>query len=519
VGAAVSYAGTSYVALVAGTGREPDSSPLQWGLLAQAGAAGPQGPQGVQGLEGPTGYPGPAGSQGVAGPAGPQGPVGPVGATGPAGSTGVAGPQGPSGASGLAYRGAYGSSTNYGLNDGVVFGGSTYISLAGNNAGNSPDQSPAFWGLLAAQGSAGTAGTAGTNGMNGPAGATGPAGPAGPTGLAGPAGANGTPGLVFQGTYSAATNYSLNDAVSYQGSSWISLEAGNHGNAPNVSPSAWATLASVGATGVTGPPGSAGPAGAAGAQGPAGPQGATGSAGAAGIYFRGPWTSASGYAANDAVTFGGSTYLAQQANNSVEPDTNPGVWSVLAAAGGAGPTGAAGAAATVAVGTVTTGAAGTQAQVTNSGTATAAVLNFLIPQGADGASGTGGGGGGSGGSGTSGVPFAAMYHAVSYSATYYSVNNTNQSANETASVLTWVPAGCSATKLVVYSQQAATITVTLRTGMPGAMADSALSCQVSTGASCTSTGAVTVPTGGFIDIGITHPDSNPVGVWTAVSCN
>ena len=33
------------------------------------------------------------------------------------------------------------------------------------------------------------------------------------------------------------------------------------------------------------------------------------------------------------------------------------------------------------VGTTTTGAAGTQASVTNSGTSTAAVLNFTIPQG------------------------------------------------------------------------------------------------------------------------------------------
>ena len=43
--------------------------------------------------------------------------------------------------------------------------------------------------------------------------------------------------------------------------------------------------------------------------------------------------------------------------------------------------------ATIAVGEVTTGAAGTQASVTNSGTANAAVLDFTIPKGADGASG------------------------------------------------------------------------------------------------------------------------------------
>lgn len=54
----------------------------------------------------------------------------------------------------------------------------------------------------------------------------------------------------------------------------------------------------------------------------------------------------------------------------------------------AGPKGDAGTAASVSVGTVTTGAAGTQASVTNSGTSSAAVLDFVIPKGADG---TGGG--------------------------------------------------------------------------------------------------------------------------------
>lgn len=49
-----------------------------------------------------------------------------------------------------------------------------------------------------------------------------------------------------------------------------------------------------------------------------------------------------------------------------------------------GATGAAGAAATIKVGTVTTGAAGTAAKVVNSGTTSAAVLDFTIPQGAKG---------------------------------------------------------------------------------------------------------------------------------------
>ena len=57
------------------------------------------------------------------------------------------------------------------------------------------------------------------------------------------------------------------------------------------------------------------------------------------------------------------------------------------ATGAAGTNGTDGAAATIEVGEVTTGAAGTQASVTNSGTTSAAVLDFTIPQGADGASG------------------------------------------------------------------------------------------------------------------------------------
>jgi collagen type VII alpha len=511
LGDAVSYGGSSYIALNGNIGRQPDVSPNYWGVLAAVGSAGPAGATGATGLQGPTGYPGPAGATGATGAAGPIGPVGPAGATGPAGPTGAAGPQGVAGARGVTYRGAYDSTLGYAANDGVTFGGSTYISLTGANAGNTPAASPSFWGLLAAQGAAGAAGAAGANGKDGATGAQGLAGPAGPQGATGAAGANGAAGLVFQGAYSSAANYAVNDSVTYGGGSWISLAPANHGNAPDVSPSYWAALAKAGAAGVAGPAGPSGAVGATGPQGPAGAQGAMGATGAAGINFRGAWVAGIGYAATDAVTLGGTTYLAQMSNASVRPDANPSVWAVLAASGVAGPTGAAGAAATVQVGTVTTGAAGTSASITNSGTAGAAVLNFVIPQGVAGSGGSGGG--------TGGAPAVAMYHAVSYAATYYSVGNTNQAASETASVLTWIPAGCSATRLDVFSQQGATITVALRVGTPGAMADSALTCQVSTGKSCSATGMVSVPVGGFIDIGITHSDSNPVGVWTAVTCN
>jgi hypothetical protein len=166
----------------------------------------------------------------------------------------------------------------------------------------------------------------------------------------------------------------------------------------------------------------------------------------------------------------------------------------------------------VTVGSVTTGLAGTQAVVTNSGTANAAVLNFTIPQGAAGANGTGSGGAVSG-------QFASMYHAVSFATNYYSVNNPNASASEDASVLTWIPAACSATALTVFSQQSNAVTVTLRNGIPGTMSNTALSCQASSSQSCTVTGSVAIAAGSFLDLSVAGASGTPAGVWTQVSCN
>jgi hypothetical protein len=70
------------------------------------------------------------------------------------------------------------------------------------------------------------------------------------------------------------------------------------------------------------------------------------------------------------------------------------------ATGAAGPTGATGTAATVTVGTTTTGTAGSTAAVTNSGTSSAAVLNFTIPRGDTGATGATGATGPEGGTST-----------------------------------------------------------------------------------------------------------------------
>ncbi len=227
-----------------------------------------------------------------------------------------------------------------------------------------------------------------------------------------------------------------------------------------------------------------------------------------GMNFRGVWSAAAEYAVNDAVTFAGSTYLALVAGSNAEPDLYPSNWAVLAQMGSTGATGAQGAAATVSVGTVTTLAAGSQATVTNSGTTQAAMLNFGIPQGA---AGTGSGSG----SGT----FAAMYHAVSFNTLYYAVNSPNANIAETSgSVLAWVPQGCTATELDVYSQQSGAITVTLRAGMPGALQDTALSCSPATNGSCKVLGSAVIGAGDFIDLRIDAASGTTAGVWTSLQC-
>ncbi len=571
LGNGVRWQGAEYVSLIAGNhGNTPDQSPADWALFATDGLAGAQGSAGATGATGPTG---PAGPQGVAGPTG---------------ATGAQGPQGPAVAN---YRGNYASATNYTTADAVSYGGSTYVSLIGFNVGNTPDQSPADWAVLAAQGMAGPAGAPGA------AGATGATGPAGPTGAVGPAG----PPATFLGEWLVGTSYATGAAVSYGGSSYVALTP-NLGREPDVSPSYWGVLAQAGAagaagpqgatglqgptgySGLTGPAGATGPAGPTGATGPVGPAGTTGPVGAtgatgapgpAGLTYRGNWSATVTYAAGDAVsysgasyislsannaantpgfaptfwgllaaqggpgatgavglnflgawgsganyvvgdsvTFGGTTYRASIANAAVEPDSNASVWSVLAAAGSSGPSGASGAAATVQVGTVTTGAPGSSASVVNVGSSTGAVLNFTIPQGSPGAA-----GGSGSGTGSAGFGQASMVHMVNYNNLYYAVNNPNASDAETANVLTWVPNGCTATQLTVFSQQGATVTVTLRTGATiGAMTDSSLSCQVSTGGTCTVNGSVAIPAAGFVDLSVAHSDSVAAGVWTAVSC-
>jgi Collagen triple helix repeat (20 copies) len=115
---AVTYNGGSYISLVGtNSGNEPDLSPNQWSILAEAGAPGATGPAGPIGLTGSPGPAGPVGPMGLTGSSGPAGPAGPIGLTGPAGPIGPAGPQGiqgvpgPQGLSGASLVPVYRSAT------------------------------------------------------------------------------------------------------------------------------------------------------------------------------------------------------------------------------------------------------------------------------------------------------------------------------------------------------------------------------------------------------------------------
>ncbi len=265
----VSFGGAIYACSTANTNQEPDTSPSNWRLLAQAGNQGSQGVAGPTGPAGPTGATGPAGpagSAGATGPAGPTGDTGPMGSAGPAGPTGATGSAGPQGPIGL--TGATGSKGDTGA------------------TGAQGPQGPAGpTGATGAVGPQGTTGLTGETGPAGPTGATGSTGPKGDTGATGAQGPQGPAGLTWLNTWSNSTSYQPSDAVSFGGSSYVCTTA-NTNKEPDVSAANWQLLAQVGSqgpTGLTGATGSTGPTGATGPVGPQGPIGFTGATGPQGV--------------------------------------------------------------------------------------------------------------------------------------------------------------------------------------------------------------------------------------------
>ena len=131
-----------------------------------------------------------SGDTGPQGPAGQDGADGADGLDGAAGAPGAIGPTGPAGIDGVTWKGNWSAVTNYVLNDGVSYNGSSFVVVSPslNDAPPSPN-----WLLIAAQGATGATGAAGAAGAPGAAGLQGPQGVAGPSG--GPAGATGPQGV------------------------------------------------------------------------------------------------------------------------------------------------------------------------------------------------------------------------------------------------------------------------------------------------------------------------------------
>lgn len=136
-------------------------------------------------------------------------------------------------------------------------------------------------------GIAGPSGPAGTGGASGPAGASGPSGPTGLQGVQGIQGTSGISGVVHRGLWSNTTDYVANDAVTYNGSAYVTTGTEVVGTPPTsdggvTTNPGWALFVAEGAQGVQGIAGLPGPSGPTGATGPAGTAGTAGATGPVG---------------------------------------------------------------------------------------------------------------------------------------------------------------------------------------------------------------------------------------------
>ena len=217
----------------------------------------------------------------------------------------------------------------------------------------------------------------GPRGEVGPKGDKGDVGPRGPQGPEGPRGPQGIPGE--RGATGETGAPGLRGPMGPRGEAAYTFEigsviSGDTASVRNTGADGHVVLDFVVPRGEVGPRGAAGPVGSVGPTGPEGPQGPIGATGPEGPKGDTALTLTIG-----SVTEGDTPSVT---NGGTDTDI---ILNFVLPKGAAG---AAGAAATVSVGTVTTLEAGQPATVTNSGTENAAIFNFGIPKGE-----AGGGGG------------------------------------------------------------------------------------------------------------------------------
>ena len=165
-------------------------------------------------------------------------------------------------------------------NDGVALVGNSPLSATFDSKENTGTGHPAELDIVFVN--SGAQGPAGPQGLQGPQGAQ---GPQGPMGLTGPTGPQGPAGINNRGVWTSTMVYSVNDSISYAGSSWIALSA-NTNSIPSSTNSNWQLLA------------------------------------APGINNQGSWVSTTNYQIGDAVTDGGQFWLAVAPNQTSEPSVS-----------------------------------------------------------------------------------------------------------------------------------------------------------------------------------------------------
>lgn len=363
----VSYGGSSYVCIASTTGNAPPND-TYWQLIAAKGDKGEKGDTGATGAQGPQGI---------------QGDKGEKGDTGATGSTG---PQGPAAT----------------ITVGTVTTGEPGGQAAVNNSGTSSAAVFNFTIPQGPRGETGPKGDRGEKGEKGDTGNTGPEGPKGDTGERGPQGEQGVKGDQGDqgptGPTGAAAGFGTPTASVDANTGVPSVEVETSGpDTAKVFDFKFHNLK--------------------GEQGPKGDKGEKGDTGT-GLDILGTYDTlenlrlavtepAQGDMYNVGSAYPYTIYMWDTTEEPADWKNQGQLQGAKGDPGEKGDQGPAGAAATIQVGEVTTGEPGTQAHVTNSGSTSAAVFDFVIPKGQQGEQGPQGQKGDTGNQGPQGAPGAA----------------------------------------------------------------------------------------------------------------
>ena len=139
-------------------------------------------------------------------------------------------------------KGNWASGVSYIYGDSIYYDGSTYYCLVAHTSDNSkippsfPEEQNTWWKVLAKKGNSGNKGDKGDTGETGSVGPQGLKGDTGATGAQGKQGEQGPAGtdgldITWKGAYNTLISYSINDAVSFNGSSYI-CKVASTGNLP-----------------------------------------------------------------------------------------------------------------------------------------------------------------------------------------------------------------------------------------------------------------------------------------------